>query len=349
MNILSVDYDSVTTISGISTFNRSLKLIFNDEINFLTLYYGEPRFNIDEYNLGIKKGFLIKLLNYFTGYRMFAFLINKKIEKSGCDVLIVNSPSLLRYVVKSKYKRIILVQHQDFNVMMKNKSNFGGNDLYMKCVFDKISDFIALSEKDAIYIKSFLPEKFHIKISAINHMSWFTNDVVKKERNNSLVMLGRLDLKQKRQDLAIRVMKKLPNWTLHIYGDGDDRLKIESILSKENIKNVFLKGPITKVKDVLNSHDIYLMTSDYEGYSLTVIEAMSCGLPLIIRDTFTSASDAVSDNGMLLSKNWSEDEFIEAVYAIDSDYDYFSYRAYENSKRFSFEIVRDKWLKLTRN
>ena len=44
------------------------------------------------------------------------------------------------------------------------------------------------------------------------------------------------------------------------------------------------------------------MTSDYEGYPITLIEAARRGLPIILRNTFDSAQDIVIDNGILLGK-----------------------------------------------
>lgn len=88
------------------------------------------------------------------------------------------------------------------------------------------------------------------------------------------------------------------------------------------------------------------MTSDYEGYPITLIEAMRRGLPLVLRNTFEAAEDIVIDNGVLLNKEWNEDKFAEAVRKIYDNYEYYS----ENSKRLgarhNLEVIKKEWDKL---
>ena len=86
------------------------------------------------------------------------------------------------------------------------------------------------------------------------------------------------------------------------------------------------------------------MTSEYEGYPISTIEAMMRGLPIILRNTFESAPDIVQNNGILLDKEWDEDKFVEAVYKIYQNYDYYSKNAIEMGKRHTFETIKNKWL-----
>ena len=85
------------------------------------------------------------------------------------------------------------------------------------------------------------------------------------------------------------------------------------------------------------------MTSDHEGYGITNIEAMMRGLPIILRNTFESAPDIVQNNGILLDKEWDEDKFVEAVYKIYENYDYYSKNAIEMGKRHTFEVIKNEW------
>ena len=48
------------------------------------------------------------------------------------------------------------------------------------------------------------------------------------------------------------------------------------------------------------------MTSDFEGYPITLIEAMRRGFPIVLRNTFDSAQDIVINNGVLLEKEWDK-------------------------------------------
>ena len=159
-------------------------------------------------------------------------------------------------------------------------------------------------------------------------------------------MIARIDNQQKRFDLAIRAMKKLSEFTLDIYGDGPDMEKCENIIKNENIKNVFLRGSTNKVQEKLDESGIFIMTSDYEGYGITNIEAMRRGLPLIIRNTFEAAQDIVIDNGILLEKEWDEAKFVEAVRKVYDNYEYYSENSKKLGERHSPEVIKKEWDKL---
>lgn len=170
-----------------------------------------------------------------------------------------------------------------------------------------------------------------------------------KIKNKNLIMIARLENNIKRFDLPIKVMKKLPDFTLNIYGDGRDKKKLENLIRKESLKNVILHGGTNQIKEKLDENSVFIMTSDFEGYGITNIEAMRRGLPLIVRNTFEAAKDIVIDNGILLEKEWNEDKFIEAIRKIYDNYEDYSQNAIKQSKRYESELIKEKWKELINN
>ena len=158
-------------------------------------------------------------------------------------------------------------------------------------------------------------------------------------------MLTRIDNRVKRFDLVIKAMKKLPDFTLKIYGDGDKN-SLEEIINKNAIKNVELCGATNQIKEKLDEAGIFVMTSDYEGYPMSAIEAMRRGLPIILRDTFDSARDIVIDNGVLLEKEWNEDKFVEAVNRVYNSYEFYSENSKKMGKRHNFDKIKKEWIEL---
>ena len=55
----------------------------------------------------------------------------------------------------------------------------------------------------------------------------------KKEKNKNLIILSRLENSAKRLDLAIKAMKKLPDFTLNIYGEGPAENFYKEIIKKK--------------------------------------------------------------------------------------------------------------------
>lgn len=97
---------------------------------------------------------------------------------------------------------------------------------------------------------------------------------------------------QKGYDLLLQswrmVQEKHPDWSLHIYGSHDGSVGDYECLQKQikqyQIGNVFLHQPTNDVYSCYAQSDFYVMSSRFESFGLVLIEAMSCGLPVISFD-----------------------------------------------------------------
>jgi glycosyltransferase involved in cell wall biosynthesis len=69
---------------------------------------------------------------------------------------------------------------------------------------------------------------------------------------------------------------------LDIYGDGD-QAKYEEIIQNKNLK-IRMMGRIDDMATVIQQYDLFIMPSKYEGFPLSVFEAMAAGLPLMLSD-----------------------------------------------------------------
>lgn len=115
--------------------------------------------------------------------------------------------------------------------------------------------------------------------------------IVTKSRPK-LIYLGRLDVIQKGIDILFAIAGALPNIELHLYGEATARSKTSlPNLMRSKPKNVFLHDPVfgqQKAK-VLSEADMYLQCSRWEGFSISIVEAMAAGLPIVISDTMNLA------------------------------------------------------------
>jgi glycosyltransferase involved in cell wall biosynthesis len=103
-----------------------------------------------------------------------------------------------------------------------------------------------------------------------------------------IVMVGRLS-RQKRPDIAIRALSILrqahPEACLDIVGGGPLRRQAEALLEELGLMDsVRLLGDRSDVPDLLAHATCFLLTSDYEGCPLAVLEAMAAGLPVVATD-----------------------------------------------------------------
>lgn len=76
--------------------------------------------------------------------------------------------------------------------------------------------------------------------------------------------------------------KKIPGAVLTIAGDGPLKAELEQEAEGLGIAGaVSFLGTIARVEEVLRQQDIFVLSSDYEGFALVVVEAMACGLPAV--------------------------------------------------------------------
>ena len=144
----------------------------------------------------------------------------------------------------------------------------------------------------------------------INVKSINCNQIIK------IIYLSRIHYKPKGLDLLLAawesVVQDCDNIELHIYGNyvsSTDRELFENAISK--IHNVYYHGMVTgnlKEQAYLDS-DIYILLSRNEGMPMSVLEALSYGLPCIITPT-TNMSDIIKYN----ASGWICELNIESVY-----------------------------------
>ena len=90
----------------------------------------------------------------------------------------------------------------------------------------------------------------------------------------------------KDQDTLVKAMKELPdNYRLQLAGDGIRRPIVEELSNTLGIKDrVDFLGIRTDIPEILKSSDIVVLSSHWEGLSLSSIEGMASGRPFIASD-----------------------------------------------------------------
>ncbi|MEO6404095.1 MAG: glycosyltransferase family 4 protein [Ferruginibacter sp.] len=110
-----------------------------------------------------------------------------------------------------------------------------------------------------------------------------------RDENNStdefkIVSVGALR-QSKNFEFLVKAFSKINDnrFLLHIYGRGDQQAQLQNMINSSGA-NVKLMGEVTNIQAILSNYDLFTLSSRYEGFSLSVLEAMAMQVPLLLSD-----------------------------------------------------------------
>ncbi len=132
--------------------------------------------------------------------------------------------------------------------------------------------------------------------------------------------------KQKNIPMMIRAMKKLhefyPEYRLDIYGSGEEKNSIEKLINEFHCEYyIALKGHSTDIHSIMANSFAFVMSSDFEGLSNSMLEALTIGIPCICTDSPPGGARTFIENyknGLLCQVNNDEDLYEKMKYLIEN-------------------------------
>ncbi|MGY3313444.1 glycosyltransferase involved in cell wall biosynthesis [Peribacillus simplex] len=167
-----------------------------------------------------------------------------------------------------------------------------------------LADYLFACSKSAggwLYGKKACEKRnFHILNNAIETKSFIYNSELRDKIRKELKIEGKFVIghvgrfhTQKNHEFLIEIFKavhdKNENSVLMLVGDGDLRQSIEKKLSEFGLaEKVILTGVRSDIPELLQSMDVFLFPSIFEGLPVTLIEAQASGLPCFISKNITN-------------------------------------------------------------
>lgn len=175
-----------------------------------------------------------------------------------------------------KFRKIIFVSNESMNDLIN--------------VYPEIKD-------KSIVINNFINHKLILEKSL--------EKVEEKKPNKKLfVSVGRLEEHQKKVTRLIKLFKELENEKVELWliGDGPDRRSYETYI--KNSKNIKLLGKRVNPYPYIKMADYIILTSDYEGFPVVYMEAMTLNKPIITTINVSDDFIDIKDNyGVIISKD----------------------------------------------
>lgn len=308
MNVLMISLDNNLLVKNSSSQLRHFKFgKICDNLEILVLHNGEP-YEFENVRIYPVKGNKFKRLT--NAYKKGIFLIKHK----KIDLITTQDPSfcgLIGFLLKKKEGVKLNLQIHGMEEKLLNKILF----FPLKKIIIKNADSIrVVSER----LKKWIKSKYKIDEGKIFNFHIYSDMVerlknlkIKTKDSNEFTILtvGRL-VKVKNIGLQIKalkeVLKKFPNAYLIIVGDGPEKNRLEKISKKLKIeKNIKFLGSGFKndfdLARYYKSADLFLLTSNHEGFGMVALEAVIAGCPIIMTDV-GCAGDIVKngENGIVI-------------------------------------------------
>lgn len=276
-------------------------------------------------------------------------LIKKEILLDDADVY---------FSTRTEYG-IILSKYGNRNKLkLTQEHNFIDDNKYRKKIikgYKNLNYVVVISKFHEKMYKEWLKNS-NVKIKRIENILDKYPKKVSSLNYNTIIAAGRLNYIKDFLSL-IEVMKyavkQNPNLKLYLLGDGEEKNNILNKIKEYNLeKNVIMPGFVNseEVQNYMLKSDIYIMTSIKECFPMVLLEANSCGLPIISFDVLSGPHEIVQNNltGYLVQNRDCKvmAKKINELISSNELKKEFSNNAINYSKKFNANIIIKKWIKL---
>jgi len=291
---------------------------------------------------------------------LIKFIKTTKLDFFISNVWPVTVVSVLAFLFKpSLLNKLILVEHCHLKEEFKEKSLFFKFFQFVSiAIFYNFSNkVISVSEgvsqnlitkgvrktkNVVIHNPAYVEQKLFKPKFPEGIKDWLDGNYVK------LISVGNFKT-QKNYPNLIKAMGILKNakdlkYKLLIVGDGYQRSTIEREIAEQGVaKNVTLLGSFPEATSLINLSDIFVLPSDFEGFGLVIVEALSVGKTVVSTDCKSGPAEIIGDNefGYLCKVNdpvdLAEKIKFSAINRLDEK------KLKKRAKDFSIEIIGPKY------
>ncbi|HZE37894.1 MAG TPA: glycosyltransferase [Stackebrandtia sp.] len=221
-------------------------------------------------------------------------------EARGPDVLISTKPWMHAVAVAAAGERTVTVAHAHTPL-----SSYHPDDRAMALREIAAMDAVVpVSRADAADYEAALAGA--TPVTAIPNAVPATGLPPSKQDSSILMAAGRLvELKQYHLliDAFARVADRHPDWRLRLYGDGPEKRRLRSAIMDAGLHDrVWLMGRHSRLDAEWPKASIAAVTSSFEAFGLTIVEAMRAGVPVVSFDCDSGPREIIDSraNGVLV-------------------------------------------------
>lgn len=306
------------------------------------------------------KGAFGKICGYLKKRRRHRKLLEELLIKEKADIVVSLYPSESSFIpdIKDGSKKVLEIHYcKFFRLQYRRKGLLGAIDRWRTWQDERIvrrfDKFVVLTNEDREYWGK-LPN-----ICVIPNAAMFVADRYSDVSNKRIIAVGRLDY-QKGFDRLIQAWKiiyksgKYNDWRLDIFGQGEWKEMLQGMIDERGLNSsAFINKPTKNIGKEYAESAMLVMSSNYEGFPMVMIEAMACGLPVVAFDFKCGPKDIISDgeNGLII-RNGDIEALAEGMMRLMEDTENrkrMSLNARKIVDTYSEKAVMYKWIGLFNN
>lgn len=275
-------------------------------------------------------------------------------KKTGLKIIATTHSAPTLYY--SKPQRTALSHLKDYYCKIFHGMSF--QDYNMTNLYGIVDKWVMLSESYIVPFSKVFSFHDTKKFTAIANPLSFSeslsiNEI--KNKRNVVLIISRLDEANKNLRAALRIWKNIENsgvtdWGLRLGGHGDDEELILNYAKDLGLKQFEFLGKVENPLEEYKKAKIFMMTSTFEGFGMTLLESLQNAVVPIVFDSFSAVYDIIDDgfNGHIVQK-YDEVLFAKKVLSLVADKDRLTkmqVNALDSSKRFAIDSIGQKWIDL---
>ena len=190
-----------------------------------------------------------------------------------------------------------------------------------------------------------------------NPVSFETKSNTAARSNKTIVAAGNLDRYHHKGfdnliEIVAKVVKKHSDWKFMIIGEGDQGLSFLKNKAKKLgvCDDIIFAGYRSDIQNILQTSEIFMLCSRFEGLPMVLIEAASQGIACIAYDCISGPSEIIEDGitGILV-EDQNKDEMAKRTMELIEDETLrkkLGANAVQHIEKFSLEKIGLKWQSL---
>ncbi len=236
---------------------------------------------------------------------------------------------------------------RDFDGRDKNPIKKLASEIWMKQLIRQLKRlrlFVCLTEED----KAKWTDLDNVIVMP-NPLSFNTKNYSNCEEKR-VIAVGRY-VPQKGFDLLIEAWRNVadehPDWSLFVYGEGNKE-PYQKLVDKYNLNNCcHLESAKSDIAEFYANSSIFVLSSRFEGFGIVLLEAMSCGVPVVSFACPCGPRDIVHNgiDGLLVSNGDTGQLAVKINYLIENNDErkQMGLHAKENAKRYDITGIGQRW------